>query len=96
MSHTYIDVAEGDPVPVITCTCIGYPEPVYRWSFDNVTSSNRSDLTIIDPANQDQSGIYVCTASNKHGMVKAETIITVLRKFTRHEIIFLHVYCSWS
>ncbi|XP_055019516.1 B-cell receptor CD22-like isoform X2 [Boleophthalmus pectinirostris] len=73
MSST--SVKEGHSV-TLTCSAKGNPAPVFTWYKNNQrrSSSHSGAIWKIDSAQTEHSGEYVCTAQNKHGTERSNSV----------------------
>uniref|UniRef100_A0AAV2LZ82 Basement membrane-specific heparan sulfate proteoglycan core protein n=1 Tax=Knipowitschia caucasica TaxID=637954 RepID=A0AAV2LZ82_KNICA len=66
---------------VLPCVASGYPQPEIKWSklFGNlpVKCSQEGHVLTVPRVSHEDSGTYVCTASNKQGKVEAFTSLQV-------------------
>ncbi|XP_028400222.1 protein sidekick-1-like [Dendronephthya gigantea] len=61
----------------LDCSSAGYPEPTYRWMFENNTISSDAVLTLRDVSTKNE-GVYSCKARNNLGEVMLIINLTVL------------------
>lgn len=77
-----ITISQGSTVEV-RCEATGSPPPLVKWtklhSPDNANFEQIGPLLIIRNAQLSDRGVYVCVASNVHGLVQNSTIIEVTR-----------------
>ena len=72
------------------CDASGFPEPSFAWTKDAQVVSQVKQLNI-QRSHRNNSGIYVCTASNGVGQDKtAKAYVTVQCKFAFRHIIELY------
>lgn len=75
-----VTVSQGSTVEV-RCEASGSPPPLVKWtklhSPDNANFEQIGPLLIIRNAQIADRGVYVCVASNVHGLVQNSTIIEV-------------------
>ncbi|KAJ8258098.1 hypothetical protein GJAV_G00193140 [Gymnothorax javanicus] len=73
---------------VFPCVATGYPVPEIKWSkLDGELSSAavvEGNVLTIPSVKQEDAGTYVCTASNKQGMVQAFTRLKVHERVMPH------------
>ncbi|KAJ8369771.1 hypothetical protein SKAU_G00097990 [Synaphobranchus kaupii] len=73
---------------VFPCQATGYPVPEIKWSkLDGdlgPTAMQEGNVLTIPSVKQEDSGTYVCTASNKQGMVQAFTMLKVHERVMPH------------
>uniref|UniRef100_T1JMD0 Ig-like domain-containing protein n=1 Tax=Strigamia maritima TaxID=126957 RepID=T1JMD0_STRMM len=78
-----VNVTENHIPPEIHCSASGFPEPTYIWTTlsengtKNVVSGNQT-LRLNFPILRNQSGEYLCEASNKYGTINETAFIDVL------------------
>ncbi|XP_072255725.1 vascular cell adhesion protein 1-like [Pyxicephalus adspersus] len=74
-------IKEGESV-TLTCHSDGLPEPEYSWELPSgahVTFSQDSSQVIITKAISEHRGIYLCMAKNKHGRVRSERVLDIIK-----------------
>lgn len=81
-----LTISQGSTVEV-QCEATGNPPPLVKWtklqSPDNANFEQVGPLLIIRNAQPSDRGVYVCVASNVHGLVQNSTIIEVTSKSTK-------------
>jgi len=83
-----LTVNETNPI-VVGCDASGFPEPSFTWTKDGQVVSQAKQLTI-QRSHRNNSGMYVCTASNGVGQDKtAKAFVKVQCKFVSHHAIEL-------
>nr|XP_036226716.1 uncharacterized protein LOC106618396 isoform X3 [Bactrocera oleae]XP_036226717.1 uncharacterized protein LOC106618396 isoform X3 [Bactrocera oleae] len=90
VSEEKVSVQEGTIPGRVICNAKANPSAHYSWYFNNTKLGQDQALIINKPMTRNDSGVYTCVASNKHGKSPAETIIDVQFKprcdIERHEI----------
>ncbi|XP_035236655.1 basement membrane-specific heparan sulfate proteoglycan core protein-like isoform X3 [Anguilla anguilla] len=73
---------------VFPCLATGYPAPEIKWSkLDGElgpTATQEGNVLTIPSVKQEDGGTYVCTASNKQGMVQAFTTLKIHERVMPH------------
>jgi len=88
-----IEAREGSQVR-LECRAEGIPPPIVRWRSPDGASYGstriaRGPIMEIDNVRKEDSGTYICTASNNVGTISADQIeLKVLCKFFSH--LFYH------
>ncbi|XP_054735884.1 uncharacterized protein LOC129242947 isoform X2 [Anastrepha obliqua] len=90
VSEEVVYVQEGTIPGRVICNAKANPSAHYNWIFNNTKLGQDQALIINTPMTRNDSGVYTCVASNKHGKNTAETFIDVQFKprceIERHEI----------
>ncbi|XP_049314269.1 uncharacterized protein LOC105225255 isoform X3 [Bactrocera dorsalis] len=90
VSEEKVYVQEGTIPGRVICNAKANPSAHYSWYFNNTKLGQDQALIINTPMTRNDSGVYTCVASNKHGKSTVETIIDVQFKprcdIERHEI----------
>ena len=72
---------------------VGYPTPEVKWSrsppspLPQGRSAVRNNSLYINNTEDDDKGIYICTATNKHGMIIHATFLKVLSVGKLNDIV---------
>ena len=82
-----VTVNETNPI-VLSCDASGFPEPSFTWTKDGQVLSQSKQLNI-QRSDRNNTGIYICTASNGVGQDKtAKGLVTVQCKSTSLHVIY--------
>jgi len=74
----------------MSCDASGFPEPSFQWQKDGRILSQPKQLSI-QTSDRSDTGMYVCTASNRVGQDKtAQAYVTVQCKSTFHHVVKLY------
>ncbi|XP_054086404.1 uncharacterized protein LOC105214792 isoform X5 [Zeugodacus cucurbitae] len=77
VSEEKVYVQEGTIPGRVICNAKANPSAHYSWYFNNTKLGQDQALIINTPMTRNDSGVYTCVASNKHGKSTVETIIDV-------------------
>ena len=71
-------------VTILQCGVVGYPTPEVKWSRSPASplpqgrSAVRNSSLYINNTEDSDGGIYICAATNKHGMIIHATFLKVV------------------
>ena len=80
----------------LQCGVIGYPTPEVQWSrsppspLPQGRSAVRNSSLYINNTEAGDGGIYICTATNKHGMIIHATFLKVVSVGKLYYIVSAH------